>query len=520
MATAVLTADIATIVAGILFAGALFVGSRVIFRPIAGAQAVGSSMGSYTDDESEVAAVLAANAELRMRRVRWRARLTGVVRDRRVGATRSQRRRMPNVERDFEAGFRRIMKDYFGWRGRPALYNEHVFERRFRLPRAIVFEMYAKLQDKPFWRRSINATGRPQAYTLQKLVAALRVLAYGTSYDQPDEYVRLGAATVMLATHKFVEFIVEHYQATYLRPPNNDELKTILRRNAARGVPGCIGSIDCTHWTWSACPKGLAGQYQGRGGKRTVVIETVCDADAYIWHFYIGSPGSHNDMNVLNASPLFMDIKEGLWPPRNFTYKANNRTRRLLYFLSDSGYPTYPIFVQPHPNPNTIKKRTFNRLQEALRKEAERLYAIKRKRFNIALYPARFAGMPTIINVGKAVAIMHNMATAHRRSGYLGQMRMEAAAELRQENGESSGNEDGFEEHPAPDHGVWGPPLDEDGADGAVLGHDDGPLVEGTPQYIIAAEQEATDVAAHHDLREDLTEHVYKDRGHLLEPYL
>jgi len=62
--------------------------------------------------------------------------------------------------------------------------------------------------------------------------------------------------------------------------------------------------------------------------------------------------------------------------------------------------------------------------------------------------------------------------------------------------------------------------LDEDGADGGVLGHDDGPLAEGTSRYIIAAEQEATDVAACHDLREDLTEYVYKDRGHSLEPYL
>jgi len=198
-----------------------------------------------------VAAILLANVGLRKRRVRWRTRLTGEGRERGARETRSQQRRVrrPNVDRDFEAGFRRILKDYFGWRGRPPLYDERMFERRFRLPRAIVFEIYAKLQYMPFWRRSINATGRPQAYTLQKLVAALRVLAYGTSYDQPDEYVRLGAATVMSATHKFVEFMVEHYQATYLRPPSIDELKTILRRNAARGVQGCIGSIDCTHWT-------------------------------------------------------------------------------------------------------------------------------------------------------------------------------------------------------------------------------------------------------------------------------
>jgi len=63
-------------------------------------------------------------------------------------------------------------------------------------------------------------------------------------------------------------------------------------------------------------------------------------------------------MNVQNASPLFLDVKEGLWAPREFTYRVKNRTRRLLHYLSDSGYPAHPIFVQPHPNPNTIKKTT------------------------------------------------------------------------------------------------------------------------------------------------------------------
>jgi len=41
-----------------------------------------------------------------------------------------------------------------------------MFERRFRLPRSIVFEIYAMLEYMPFWRRSINATGSPQAYAL------------------------------------------------------------------------------------------------------------------------------------------------------------------------------------------------------------------------------------------------------------------------------------------------------------------------------------------------------------------
>jgi len=166
VSTVVLTAGIATVVAGVLFVGVLCVSARAIPRPAPAHRPLASRMGSYTDGDSEVVVFLLANVGLRTWRVRWQLRLTGTARERGDQETRSQRRsvRRPNVDRDVEAGFRRILKNYFGWRGRPPLYDERTSERRFRLPRAIVIKMYAKLQDRPFWRHSINATGRPQAY--------------------------------------------------------------------------------------------------------------------------------------------------------------------------------------------------------------------------------------------------------------------------------------------------------------------------------------------------------------------
>jgi len=161
VATVVLTAGIATVVAGVLFAGFSAKAHAPPSCPALAHRPYASRMGSSTDDESEVSAILLANVGLRTRRVRWRKRLNGEGRERGARETCSQRGRVrrPNVDRDFEAGFRRIIQDDFGWRGRPPFYDERMFERRFRLPRAIVFEIYAKLQYMPFWLRSINATG-------------------------------------------------------------------------------------------------------------------------------------------------------------------------------------------------------------------------------------------------------------------------------------------------------------------------------------------------------------------------
>jgi len=105
---------------------------------------------------------------------------------------------------------------------------------------------------------------------------------FGEPYDRPDDYCRLSPSTIAEATRHLTNLIVDKWETTYLRRPTEDELKHILTRNAARGMPGCIGSIDRTHWQWLKCPKALAGQYHDRKGKRSVVVESICDEDTYI----------------------------------------------------------------------------------------------------------------------------------------------------------------------------------------------------------------------------------------------
>jgi len=52
----------------------------------------------------------------------------------------------------------------------------------------------------------------------------------------------------------------------------------------------------------------MAGAYQSLKGKRGIVIEAVCDEDLWIWHLFVGAPGSLNDMNVMHQSPLYVDV--------------------------------------------------------------------------------------------------------------------------------------------------------------------------------------------------------------------
>jgi len=172
-----------------------------------------------------------------------------------------------------------------------------------------------------------------------------------------------------------------------------------------------------------------------------VVIESACDEDTYIWHFFIGAPGSYNDKNVLASSPLMLDVSAGLWPQWNIKYKLNGRTHRLLFYAADQGYPRYALFAMPHPKPDTPKLLVYNRLQAAVRKDAERLYAVIPSRFNIVLRPARFTTVSRMIDTGTSVAIFHNMAIECTNGGFQAQRRKQDHADLREGVEEMDENE-------------------------------------------------------------------------------
>lgn len=154
---------------------------------------------------------------------------------------------------------------------------------------------------------------------------------------------------------RLISIILGKYQPLYLRAPTVEDLKSLMRHNAERGSPGCIGSLDCTHWRWTKCPVAFQGMYQkgGRARLRTIVLETVCDEDMWMRHIFAGSPGSNNDLNVLAQSPLMVKMNRGQWPPRGLDFTVNGASFHCPYYLVDGIYPRYSLLVSPHPNLTT-----------------------------------------------------------------------------------------------------------------------------------------------------------------------
>ncbi|KAI7950916.1 hypothetical protein MJO29_009590 [Puccinia striiformis f. sp. tritici] len=288
--------------------------------------------------------------------------------------------RSANLPRDFEAGYQRLFRDYFA---ESPVYTDYLFRRRFRMHQDLFLRIVNDVttHDRYFVQKK-NALGQPGLRPIQKICLAIRMLAYGGAADANDEFLRLAESTSLESLSKFCTAIIEIHGEEYLQSPTTEDVKRILSINEKRGFPGMLGSLDCMHWGWKNCPAARKGQYQGKEKKATIILEAVVSQDLWFWHFFFGIPGSHNDINVLDMSPLFTNILNG---------------------------PDYATIVKTISQPQGLERQHFAKMQEALRKDVERAFGVLQARFAIVAQPAQGWSQKKLYEIMKTCIILHNM---------------------------------------------------------------------------------------------------------------
>jgi hypothetical protein len=187
-----------------------------------------------------------------------------------------------------------------------------------------------------------------------------------------------------------------------------------LEANFKRGFPGMFGSLDCTHLHWDKCPVQEHGQYLDRDGNKSVVMEAVAGHDLWIWHAYIGIPGSNNDINIVNRSPLTSKLLKGVAP--HVQYKVNGNDYSMAYLLVDGIYPNWPVFLKTISQPQGEMQQHYAKVQESIRKDVERAFGVLQARFAMLKNPCRLWECKTIITFWTASVILHNMIIEDERA--------------------------------------------------------------------------------------------------------
>ncbi|XP_020148119.2 uncharacterized protein [Aegilops tauschii subsp. strangulata] len=147
----------------------------------------------------------------------------------------------------------------------------------------------------PYFECKTDALGKLGFFSYQKCTEAIRMLAYGIPGDLVDEYVRMSESTCLLSLYKFCKVVVAVFGPEYLRQPTAADIKRLLATNAARDFPD-----------------------------------------------------SHNDINVLQRSPVFARLAEGHSLPVNF--EINGHQYNKGYYLADGIYPQWSTFVKTISN--------------------------------------------------------------------------------------------------------------------------------------------------------------------------
>ena len=118
--------------------------------------------------------------------------------------------------------------------------------------------------------------------------------------------------------------------------------------------------------------------YTGHVHRPTIVLEAVAFYDLWIWHAFFGMPGSNNDINVLDASNLFANLREGCGPSSNYIIMGNHYN--MGYYLVDGIYPKWATIVQLISHPQELAHELF---AKNYRKDVERAFGMLQALFAI-----------------------------------------------------------------------------------------------------------------------------------------
>jgi hypothetical protein len=127
------------------------------------------------------------------------------------------------------------------------------FRRRFRIPYPLFKECLVPLcKEHNIFNLKKERKGIIPIEL--KIMAALRVLGRGSCCDDIAEMSEIGESTANHIFKMFVQGMAKSIFPLFVKPPTGPYLEKMLQLYNLLGLPGCIGSMDCTHIRYAQCP--------------------------------------------------------------------------------------------------------------------------------------------------------------------------------------------------------------------------------------------------------------------------
>lgn len=297
-----------------------------------------------------------------------------------------------------------------------------LFRQRFRVPFNIFEYILKKLREAKndenvlplFPEGRTDAIGNPQAPIELLVLATLRVLGRGISFDDAEELSGISHEVIRVFFHKFCKFFGDKVFEEYVKPPKNiEEVKTLSSQFEPLGFVGCVGTGDVVHIPWDRCCHGLRSNYVGKEHFPTLAFEVFCSYERRIIACSPSFPGAVNDKSIVKFDKYVSQVLRNDIFTR-FPYKlcdkdGNEYETEGAYLIVDNGYFEARILQCPEKSVSTLQEIRLTRWIESVRKTVECVFGILKGRFRILKIPIRFQKQREVENVFKTCCCIHNI---------------------------------------------------------------------------------------------------------------
>jgi Plant transposon protein. len=248
------------------------------------------------------------------------------------------------------------------------------------------------------------------------VLGSLRCIASGCTFDAIEELTCVSQQTHRLFFHKyFCTWGKVAANDIIMMPHDVDAISHVTRQYEQRGLPGCVGSIDCVHVCWDRCPASMHSVCKGKDKVPTLAFQVVCSHAKRIMYVSDYFWGTYNDKTIARLDPLFDLFRDDDSPLKNLRWESNGcdnerKAHRGAYLICDGGYHEWACLVSPykHQLPGTALEK-WSKTVESVRKDVECVFGILKKRFLLLKHPIRLHDPEQIQRAFLTCCVLHNI---------------------------------------------------------------------------------------------------------------